>query len=517
MTSKPQIIVDIDFNTTYSGCVPHHVVTYSIQFNDDRIAWSLTAVADDIEVISEWPGRRKRTTPKAPTTICYEGGKVRWGYGLTFTKDVIHGVKLLLDERLKTDFIPVLLSKKVLRNRGLSPAEVYVLTVPAVWSDKAKDGTRLATSAAGFPLSDISLVSEPEAAALHCLSVMKPNTIQSGDVIVVCDAGGGTVDLISYCVKSVSPLYLEEVTQGTGMLLICIGAAYGSMLLDAKFMTFLKALFGDSEYEKIPRVSIQAAISFWQVTVKPNYSFDENDDDDNDEFQELGQLIPLPGVGDKLVIGLKGGFLALDRIFESVVENVVSLVHSQTRDIARSGAKAKAIMLVGGFAESEYLYQRLKAACPLTPVMQPTDACAVQRGLDGNRVSIWSDIEQGYFVKDRLTWYIMKNAAISENTPRELPLVLYVRPNKDLRDCQSLFVCYADIAPNKVTEDVFKLCKMEFDLNDIPTTLFPKKRNCKGFEYYRIEIVAKLTPTSAPLLFELDFDGVPYGSITVRY
>ncbi|KAE8423329.1 hypothetical protein BDV36DRAFT_290464 [Aspergillus pseudocaelatus] len=194
-----------------------------------------------------------------------------------------------------------------------------------------------------------------------------PNTIQSGDVIVVCDAGGGTVDLISYCVKSVSPLYLEEVAQGTG-------TAYGSMLLDAKFMTFLKALFGDSEYEKIPRVSIQAAISFWQDTVKPNYSFDENDDDDNDEFQELGQLIPLPGAGDKLVIGLKGGFFALGRILESVVENVVSLVHSQTRDIAHSGAKAKAIMLVGGFAESEYLYQRLKAACPLTPVMQPTDA-----------------------------------------------------------------------------------------------------------------------------------------------
>ncbi|KAE8329971.1 hypothetical protein BDV39DRAFT_202552 [Aspergillus sergii] len=114
----------------------------------------------------------------------------------------------------------------------------------------------------------------------------------------------------------------------------------------------------------------------WQATVKPNFMFDEDDDD---EFQELGHLIPLPGVEDKPSIGLQGGFLALDRatikgIFASVVEQVVSLVQSQLRAIARSGTKAKTIMLVGGFGESEYLYQRLKAACPQTPVMQPPDA-----------------------------------------------------------------------------------------------------------------------------------------------
>ncbi|KAB8218727.1 hypothetical protein BDV33DRAFT_205131 [Aspergillus novoparasiticus] len=50
-------------------------------------------------------------------------------------------------------------------------------------------------------------------------------------------------------------------------------------------------------------------------------------------------------------------------IFESVVEQVVSLVQFQVRAIARSGTKAKAIMLVGGFGESEYLLhgQRLFA------------------------------------------------------------------------------------------------------------------------------------------------------------
>jgi serine/threonine-protein kinase ATR len=33
---------------------------------------------------------------------------------------------------------------------------------------------------------------------------------------VLCDAGGGTVDLISYEVDSVSPLELKELVPGTG-------------------------------------------------------------------------------------------------------------------------------------------------------------------------------------------------------------------------------------------------------------------------------------------------------------
>jgi hypothetical protein len=34
--------------------------------------------------------------------------------------------------------------------------------------------------------------------------------------LVLCDAGGGTVDLISYQVTAVSPLELKELVPGTG-------------------------------------------------------------------------------------------------------------------------------------------------------------------------------------------------------------------------------------------------------------------------------------------------------------
>jgi molecular chaperone DnaK (HSP70) len=56
-----------------------------------------------------------------------------------------------------------------------------VITVPAMWSDIAKQRTREAAEAAGIP-GDISLVSEPEAAALAEFK----DKAKKGDQLKVC-------------------------------------------------------------------------------------------------------------------------------------------------------------------------------------------------------------------------------------------------------------------------------------------------------------------------------------------
>lgn len=53
----------------------------------------------------------------------------------------------------------------------------FILTVPAVWSDKAKDATMQAACLAGIPSQDLFLVSEPEAAAVYAIRSIQPNTI----------------------------------------------------------------------------------------------------------------------------------------------------------------------------------------------------------------------------------------------------------------------------------------------------------------------------------------------------
>lgn len=88
-----------------------------------------------------------------------------------------------------------------------------ILTVPAVWSDAAKDATLTAAKRAGMG-NNITLISEPEAAAVYTLKSMQLSHLREGNNFIVCDAGGGTVDIIAFDVKQVSPLRLEESAEG---------------------------------------------------------------------------------------------------------------------------------------------------------------------------------------------------------------------------------------------------------------------------------------------------------------
>lgn len=61
------------------------------------------------------------------------------------------------------------------------------------------------------------------------------------DSFVLCDAGGGTVDLISYTITQLHPkLEIIEAAPGTGGL--C-----GSTFLNRRFAAFLEEKLGDEE------------------------------------------------------------------------------------------------------------------------------------------------------------------------------------------------------------------------------------------------------------------------------
>jgi hypothetical protein len=77
----------------------------------------------------------------------------------------------------------------------------YCLTVPAIWSDRAKTTMREAAIRSGIisrddPVERLILISEPEAAALYCEKRSDSWNLQHGDKFMIVDAGGGTVDLI---------------------------------------------------------------------------------------------------------------------------------------------------------------------------------------------------------------------------------------------------------------------------------------------------------------------------------
>ena len=211
----------------------------------------------------------------------------------------------------------------------------YCLTVPAIWDEHAQAKTMSCAKAAGMG-ADILMISEPEAAATFALDSMNPHGLEVGSTFVLCDAGGGPVDLISYTVLALTPiLKVWEAAAGTGGL--C-----GSTFINQRFANFLKEkLSGEDEWDD---EVMQEALERFEHIVKRKFSNDV----------ETQYMIPVGGFPDNDALGIRRGKLKLDTrqvktFFKHVLTEVVALVKGQVR---ATSTKVKAILLVGGFGQS---------------------------------------------------------------------------------------------------------------------------------------------------------------------
>lgn len=269
---------------------------------------------------------------------------------------------------------------------------------------------------------------------------------------MVCDAGGGTVDLIAYKVKSIAPLRIEESAVGTGAL--C-----GSAFLNYRFEDHVRSRIGVERYthmrERKPKTWMMG-LKYFEESVKRNFNIKEH--------AEVN--VPFPGLPDDEEAGLDSGFLTMTAeqvksIFDPVIDEIVGLLEGQISDIEVKGGSVSGIILVGGFGQSNYLYETLKqhfagagqATAPDSPidipkdvsysgiqVMQPLYAWtavvrgAVLRGLEGSMVTrrrsrryygtsyatvfdaskhaaddkYWSPLWERWMVSDRMQWHLSK-------------------------------------------------------------------------------------------------------------
>lgn len=192
---------------------------------------------DDVDIIKTWPGGNGITSDKVPTEIGYgpatsngsgkstpngEGSQVvKWGFQFKPEEQRLRCIKLFLDRNQRLPhFVSPLETAAQLRQYGKTVmdavsdylTEIYkhtmdnltrrygetfmlktkvefVLTVPAVWSDSAKNATLQAAERAGMGnRHDLKLISEPEAAAVYTLKAIQPNHLKIGDNFIVCDA-----------------------------------------------------------------------------------------------------------------------------------------------------------------------------------------------------------------------------------------------------------------------------------------------------------------------------------------
>ncbi|KAI9892503.1 MAG: hypothetical protein M1814_001460 [Vezdaea aestivalis] len=463
MARPLRIQVGIDFGTTFSG-----------------IAWAESTHPEHVEIMRNYPTNGQLVGQQVPTEIAYEEGgttKFSWGYDISFRMKKVKWFKLGLeaDHEVLQQLPPGLTAQDVVKDylsalythamstlyqrfdRSLMAITKvdFVLTVPAIWSERARSKTEEAARLAGFgnPEHSFQLLSEPEAAALYAFQFTNSvnSRINVGDRIVVCDAGGGTCDLISYDITQTYPfLSVREIAAGTGDY--C-----GSTFIDRNFEKFFASRMGH-HYQNLSIVNRQHVV--------------KNFESAKIAFRDLADrdfYVNVPGVGDIPEANVVGGGFEISRddmraLFDPVIDQVISLIRSQ-------------VMVVS----------------------QGPERVNVGEKMAGNQLS----------------FFILRNAPIEENQVFKYSFTRYFRRLSEWND--TLICCDLDIPPTRFDNStVRKLCTIKSDLSHLKKSQF--KRKWKGFLPYRVaqyELVMSLKQSN--MKFNLEYQGQTYGVSSVEF
>ncbi|KAK4550263.1 hypothetical protein LTR36_003230 [Oleoguttula mirabilis] len=217
----------------------------------------------------------------------------------------------------------------------------YIITVPAIWTDKATDTTREYATEAG--MDRIQVIKEPEAAGIYALDTMRNHGLERGDTFVICDAGGGTVDLISYTVQSLKPTVLNEAAEGSGGL--C-----GGSFLNRMFESYLDNRF--RQFPRFDKLHKKSVMNYFEDTVKRKYS---------GSTRKIW-TVRVGGLGTRPELGINRDFLEIPEKdlaegFTRVIRMIIGLVLAQIRATNKT---VKSVLLAGGFGGSSYLRRMLE-------------------------------------------------------------------------------------------------------------------------------------------------------------
>jgi actin-like ATPase involved in cell morphogenesis len=248
----------------------------------------------------------------------------------------------------------------------------YYLTVPAIWNDAGKAATRAAAIQAGFLRDEndnrLTLITEPEAAALFCAKAGLLN-LKVQDAILIVDCGGGTVDLIAYEVEEESPFTVSECTAGSG-------DSCGSTALNRNFSNILRTKIRKM---KLPDGSKTAGRVYAKCIMDFENRIKADFRNNNQKWAvDVGIEAEFPEAG------IEEGYMTFTneeilQCFEPVVNRILELVRNQIIAIQAQNRTLQNVLVVGGFGASEYLFQQIKLHVPpqfQSKVVRPMDSVA---------------------------------------------------------------------------------------------------------------------------------------------
>ncbi|XP_022080725.1 uncharacterized protein LOC110973860 isoform X2 [Acanthaster planci] len=481
------VVVAIDFGTTFSG-----------------YAYSFCQEPDDIQIMRKWEGGDPGVTNmKTPTTLLLWPDGEFHSFGFT-ARDSYHDMdhnealrwlyfdkfKLALHKdpnlNLETELtaangqrLPAIkVFEHALRffrehaveelcdqsNDGrFDPGEIrWVLTVPAIWKQPAKQFMREAAYRAGlaspsFP-EQLLIALEPEAASI-CIRKLRmrelvpehlsqrrkwmrdnpeksnsqvAENIRHGTRYMVVDCGGGTVDITVHEVEEDEGGSLKELHKASGGM-------YGSVCVDAEFEKLLVEIFGEDFIEefKIKRpagwVDLMIAFESRKRNVNPyknnplNVSLPFSFIDYYKKYTRETSTVEdaIWNYRSQNVTWSAQGMLrftpeGMQQLFRPAVASIISLVEGLLNEPQLKGVSY--LFLAGGFAQSPLLQNQMrKKFASRLRVIIPRDVGltilkgAVMFGLDPTAVRVR---------RSRLTYGVgVLNKFVPARHPREKQVV----------------------------------------------------------------------------------------------
>lgn len=405
-----RLVIAIDYGTTFTG-----VAFAAPMFHE--------ASLNEIKVIDNW-GKSMSNKSKVPSVNSYSpapNGEQQWGESLSPDAVTMINTKLELDvqdnksdelelilqvldgmknlhfdhvrasggypeytwkspEEIVTDYLTKIypyLDKRLdefgqeIRQR--LPVDI-VVTVPVNWSYGAKNSTLRAIRTAGFNkknfpnLQDIIMVTEPEAAAIYTARYLKiemqKDFLKVGECFVLCDAGGGTVDVVSYSVTRLEPT-LELKQEGYPYSSKC-----GSTYIDTRFKQWLRGVLGERYFQQLDPNSRRSGISAISEGSRMRHvikqfdphkkKFSSNSPSMKIDLPEPLNNITIPGKVNQGELTITNA--EMKSFFDPCVDGVIELYQGQLQQIERRGRRLRNVFLIGGFGESPFLQAELQTA-----------------------------------------------------------------------------------------------------------------------------------------------------------
>ncbi|KAM5344569.1 hypothetical protein ACJ41O_013104 [Fusarium nematophilum] len=409
---------------------------------------------------------------------------------------------------------------------GEIPLDI-ALTHPAEWGYEPLN--KLYRAAMGafhkqlFPtIRNVYLISEPEACALFTVQQLihkMENNLIPGECFVICDAGGGTVDLATYRIDNIDPMEISRVGPGTG-------ANCGATLIERALVRWLKAITTNLDIsDDEVGTGGHFILTPQRKTLLNRFSrFKHQFSGSETNVLTLASSIRVKPETP----GFKNGLLTIDPMkgfFKESVDGTIRLIVKQVEGAMARGETVTRIFMSGGLSQSDYLFRKVQDWARDSPTEMavtrpeecwtavaqgsvlrvmglgaslptPVAECPRHYGIAASEVwSQWRHRHAGQQspVKDevhgqkmavgRITWLVRKGDLILPHKPIEMTQSVTCAFKTDLLGCNGIaritfcatVMAEAPSVLHELPEASNELSVLEVKLDDVPSSCLQRR------------------------------------------